>query len=73
MLWHKFPIATIPSKYYKIIFQDTGGDEDALAVRQIRFIRAQERSVKILSHPRNYVLNNEPGNTSVVVCFYPHG
>jgi hypothetical protein len=65
--WYKFPIQTIPSKYYKITFQDTSGEEDNLAVRQIRFIRAKERSAQILSQPIKYILNNDPGKFTLQV------
>ena len=67
MLWHKFPIITIPSKYYKITFNDTSGDEDKLAVRQILFIRAKERSAKILLHPKDHIFTSRCGENSIQV------
>ena len=65
--WHKFPILTIPSKYYKVKFQDTSGEEDSLAVRQIRFVRARERSATIIKHPSYHIMNNDVGNISMPI------
>ena len=40
--WHKFALPFTVSKYYKIVFQDNYGDENHIAVRQIRFLRSIE-------------------------------
>ena len=46
----------------KITFRDTSGEEDAMSIRQIRFIRAKERSAHISEQPKMHVFNNNPDN-----------
>lgn len=40
--WHKFSIPFTVAKYYKVVFQENYGDENHMAVRQIRFLRSIE-------------------------------
>lgn len=40
--WHKFTVPFTVAKYYKFLFQENYGDENHMAVRQIRFLRSIE-------------------------------
>ena len=40
--WHKFTVPFTVAKYYKFLFQENYGDDNHMAVRQIRFLRSIE-------------------------------
>ena len=44
--WHKFAIPVTTTKYMKLVFLDNYGDEEHIALRQIRFLRSIERKNK---------------------------
>ena len=43
--WHKFALPFTVSKYYKLIFYENYGDDQHIAVRQIRFLRSIESAL----------------------------
>ena len=58
-LWHHFRFEPVLSKYYKFTFFDNWGDEEHLAVRQIRFVRSKEISATIIKHPVDCVMEDD--------------
>jgi hypothetical protein len=58
--WHKFEIGESVAKYYKLTFEDNFGDESHIGVRQIRFMRAMEKSPVILSQPVHHIMTEGP-------------
>lgn len=46
--WHKFALPFTVSKYYKLVFQENYGDDQHIAVRQIRFLRSIESALRPL-------------------------
>jgi len=58
--WHKFEIGDIVAKYYKLTFKENYGDGGHIAIRQIRFMRARERSPKILLEPLQHIMTAGP-------------
>jgi hypothetical protein len=59
--WHKFVLdQLVTTKYFKVIFYDNYGDDNHIAVRQIRFLRAKEASSKIITQPHHFVLDKGP-------------
>eukprot|EP01041_Mallomonas_annulata_P000411 gene411-745_t len=58
--WHRLKFESHISKYFKITFVDNYGDEEGIAVRQIRFIIAKERSAEILKQPEHVVIEKGP-------------
>ncbi len=40
--WHKFTLSFTVAKYFKFVFRENYGDENHMAIRQIRFLRSIE-------------------------------
>jgi hypothetical protein len=60
LLWHTFKFESIITKYFKLRFDENFGDENSLAVRQVRFVRSREQSVVISTQPHNLILSDGP-------------
>jgi len=58
--WHSFPLPLTASKYFKLSFQHNHGSDSHIAVRQIRFVKAREKSAQITLQPASHVLTAGP-------------
>eukprot|EP01039_Chlorochromonas_danica_P001031 gene1031-1118_t len=58
--WQKFSIGRVKAKYFMCQFMGNYGDENYIAVRQIRFIRSKECSATIVKEPAHYILSPGP-------------
>ena len=58
--WHRFNFETRHGKYWKVLFEETSGEDDALAVRQVRFVRSPEVSATIVTQPECHILTSGP-------------
>ena len=54
--WHKIHFPSKVSKYFKLKFCQNFGDEDSIAIRQIRFIKTKESKSSNSYHDYTYVL-----------------
>eukprot|EP01035_Chromulina_nebulosa_P020505 gene20505-26599_t len=58
--WHAFPIPLTAAKYFKVSFYFNYGNPEHMAIRQIRFVRAREKSATIVAQPQQYILDAGP-------------
>lgn len=46
--WHRFPLKQVQAKYFKLEFFENYGDDEYIAVRQIRFLKSKESKLLLL-------------------------
>ena len=74
--WHHFNIGVFNSKYYKLQFSKNYGNQEHIAIRQIRFLRSKEVSAIILQEPSHFVLTDGPNvsdNQAIVLKTVANG